>query len=85
VFAEQSSTVTATPQRKYLSALMYEYRDLSNQYDQQVNKVDIVEQPNDTILEIEFREQLDKEIEQYKATIGYIKEQLQQTTMSLRK
>jgi hypothetical protein len=64
---------------------MYEYRDLSNQYDQEVNKVDIMEQTDDAILEIEFREQLDNEIKQYKATMDYIKEQLQQVTMSLRK
>jgi hypothetical protein len=64
---------------------MYEYRDLSNQYDQEVNKVDIIEQTDDAILEIEFREQLDNEIKQYKATMDYIKEQLQQVTMSLRK
>lgn len=85
MFEEQPATVTATPHRKYLATLMYEYRDLCNLYDQELKKIDSVKREDDIIMEIEFREQLDKEIEQYKAATEFINQQLQQVNMSLRK
>ncbi|KAI8087020.1 centromere-associated protein K-domain-containing protein [Gilbertella persicaria] len=76
VFLPEAEYTTAD--RKMLSALMYEHRDLSTQITTEMSKVEMFDVPDDTILEVMFRERIEKEIQQYKMTIEFVKEQLSQ-------
>ncbi|KAI8353282.1 hypothetical protein EDC96DRAFT_517459 [Choanephora cucurbitarum] len=74
----------ATPNRKMLSALMYEHRDLSTQITAEMSKVDIVNTPSDVILELMYRERLENEIKEYTTAIEFVREQLENATMTLK-
>jgi hypothetical protein len=63
---------------------MYENRKLALEEEGERDKMDRIEQHDETILEIEFHQDLDKQIKQYGDALGFIQEQLRQTTSSLR-
>ncbi|KAG1115002.1 hypothetical protein G6F42_014052 [Rhizopus arrhizus] len=83
VFISKSDAVTTTA-RKQLQALMYEHREINNLVASEMAKLDIMEQPSDDILEIEFREDLDKQIKQYASLNQFVKKQLDDLTNTLR-
>lgn len=76
--------IESTAQRKQLLTLMYEHRHLSNEISEEMDKVDVIEQSGDAVLELEFHEGLDKQIKQYEEAIQFLQQQLQQTTSTLR-
>ncbi|KAI9480766.1 MAG: hypothetical protein EXX96DRAFT_617739 [Benjaminiella poitrasii] len=73
-----------TNKHKQLKALIYEQRDLSNLITEEANKIEELEQSDDSILEIEFREQLDTEIEQYKTANRFLESQLDEVDETLK-
>ncbi|KAI8359139.1 hypothetical protein BD560DRAFT_405426 [Blakeslea trispora] len=74
----------ATPSRKMLSALMYEHRDLSTQITAEMSKGDLMTKPSDVILEMMHRERLEKEIKEYTTAIEFVREQLNDATLTLK-
>lgn len=79
------SDAVSTAARKQLQALMYEHREINNLVASEMEKIDTIELPGDDILEIEFREDLDKQIKQYASLNEFVKKQLDDTTHTLRK
>lgn len=73
-----------TPERKQLLTLMYEHGSLSNDIAEEMNKVDDIEESDDAVVKLEFKESLDRQMKQYNEALEFLKEQLQQTTASLR-
>ncbi|KAG2210623.1 hypothetical protein INT46_005299 [Mucor plumbeus] len=84
VFNNKSDAVS-TKARKQLQALMYEHREINNLVASEMEKIDTIELPEDSILEIEFREDLDKQIKQYAEVNEFVKKQLDDITHTLRK
>ncbi|KAK4512238.1 uncharacterized protein ATC70_002934 [Mucor velutinosus] len=83
VFNSKSEAVTSTA-RKQLQALMYEHREINNLVASEMANLDTLEQPSDDILEIEFREDVDRQIKQYASLNQFAKRQLDHLTSTLR-
>ncbi|KAI8977035.1 hypothetical protein BDF20DRAFT_835870 [Mycotypha africana] len=72
--------------RKKLATLMYQYSDLEREVAAERGRFgeECENRPEDTILEIEFREQLDQQIQQYNQAIDFLKEDLRNVKETLK-
>lgn len=63
---------------------MYEHREINNLVASEMAHLDTMEQPSDDVLEIEFREDVDRQIKQYASLNQFAKNQLDHLTNTLR-
>lgn len=68
---------------KKLMTLIYESKELEKEVRKQDSNLQNIPNVDDNILEIQFREQLDREIEQYDQTIQFLKAESEKVKINL--
>ncbi|KAI8980259.1 hypothetical protein BDB01DRAFT_725354 [Pilobolus umbonatus] len=63
------------PLKKALLTYMHESHDITQEITKQMKKVNIITRVEDTVIELQFREDLDKKIGQFIRAVDYIKEE----------
>ncbi|CEP16379.1 hypothetical protein [Parasitella parasitica] len=83
VFNSKADGISSSA-RNQLHALMFEHREINSLVAAEIDKIDKMECGSDDILEIEFRDDLDRQIKQYKSLIEFAQQQLDATVSALR-
>lgn len=69
--------------KKKLMTLIYESKELEKEVKKQDSNLQNIPNADDNILEIQFREQLDREVEQYEQAIQFLKAESEKVKINL--
>lgn len=71
--------------RKELLTLMTLDQQIVEKLEKEMNKLELEERPEETILEIKYREKLDSQVAQFEETIEFLKNQLKEAELSTKR